>query len=35
MMDFFRARTVNIQQNEKIKEGWLVKESKYKKEWRK
>ncbi|MCQ2821717.1 MAG: hypothetical protein MJ252_31040 [archaeon] len=33
-MNFFSNTQVNIQQNEKIKEGWLQKESRFRKVWR-
>lgn len=31
---FFKNDVVNIKQNEKIKEGWLQKESRFRKVWR-
>lgn len=34
MFNFIFGKTVNIEQNDIIKEGWLTKQSKYKKEWR-
>ena len=30
----FSAKIINIQQNDKIKEGWLQKQSRYRKQWR-
>ena len=33
-MNFFSNTQVNIQQNDKLKEGWLQKESRFRKIWR-
>ncbi len=34
MLGLFKSRTVDIDSNDIIKEGWLSKESKYRKIWR-
>ena len=33
-MDFFTSKPININSDDIIKEGWLVKQSKYRKIWR-
>jgi hypothetical protein len=34
MFNFIFGKTINIEANDVIKEGWLTKQSKYQKEWR-
>lgn len=34
MMGLFRGKSVNVSDDEILKEGWLSKESKYRKLWR-
>lgn len=33
-MNFFKSKIITFPQNDKIKEGWLSKESRYRKVWR-
>lgn len=34
MLSFFKGKSVDINENEIIKEGWLAKESRFRKIWR-
>ncbi len=34
MFNFIFGKTISIEPNDIIKEGWLTKQSKYQKEWR-
>jgi hypothetical protein len=34
MFNFFKSKSINIEENDILKEGWLSKESKYRKIWR-
>jgi hypothetical protein len=33
-MSFFRSKTIEVNKSDVIKEGWLSKESRYRKVWR-